>query len=148
MANALISSNSLFRSLSKFNLCKLQCNQNCAAQIVSIISRYTRISPILKVLHWLPVEQRFLDFSIQDPSCWCPQIFWAVYISPQQSIYNTRCSQIQNCFLVVPKCPIILLVVSMVPTPNAPWISPLLHAFVSCALESALLKIKRYRSFN
>ena len=40
MANVLASSrldycNSLFRSLSKFNLCKLQCNQSSAAKIVS-----------------------------------------------------------------------------------------------------------------
>ena len=40
VANALVSSqldycNSLFRSLSKFNLCKLQCIQNSAARIVS-----------------------------------------------------------------------------------------------------------------
>ena len=47
-ANALVSSrldycNSLFRSLSKFNLRKLQCIQNSAARIVSNTSRYTSI---------------------------------------------------------------------------------------------------------
>ena len=62
VANALISSrldycNSLFRSLSKFNLRKLQCIQNSAA-IVSNTSRYTSITAVLKKLHWLPVEQR------------------------------------------------------------------------------------------
>ena len=46
VANALVSSwlvycNSLFRSLSKFNLHKLQCIQNSAARIISNISRYT-----------------------------------------------------------------------------------------------------------
>ena len=35
----------------------------------------------------------------------------------------------------------------MVPTFNCPWISPLFHAFGSCALESALLaEIKCYKS--
>ena len=62
MANALVSSrldycNSLFRSLSKFNLLKLQCSQNSAARIVSNTSRYTSITPVFKKLHWLPIEQ-------------------------------------------------------------------------------------------
>ena len=65
VANALVSSrldycNSLFRSLSKFSLRKLQCIQNSAARIVSNTSRYTRITPVLKKLHWIPVEQRTL----------------------------------------------------------------------------------------
>ena len=62
VANALVSSrldycNSLFRSLSKFNLRKLYCIQNSAARIVSNTSRYTSITPVLKK-HWLPVEHR------------------------------------------------------------------------------------------
>ena len=64
VANDLVSSrldycNSLFRSLSKFNLRKLQCIQNSAARIISNISRYTSITPVLKKLHWLPVEHLF-----------------------------------------------------------------------------------------
>ena len=63
VANALVSSqldycNSLFRNLSKFNLHKLQCIQNSAARIVSNISQYNIITPVLKKLHWLPVKQR------------------------------------------------------------------------------------------
>ena len=59
VTNALVSNwlnycNSLFRSLSKFNLRKLQCIQNSAARIVA----NTSIAPVLKKLHWLPVEQR------------------------------------------------------------------------------------------
>ena len=62
VVNVLVSShldycNSLFRSLSKFSLCKLQCIQNSAARIVSNTNRYTSITPVLKKLHWLPVEQ-------------------------------------------------------------------------------------------
>ena len=61
VASAVVSSrldycNSLFRSLSKFNLRKLQCIQNSAARIVSNTSRYTSITPVLEKLHWLPVE--------------------------------------------------------------------------------------------
>ena len=56
VANGLVSSqldycNSLFRSLSKFNLRKLQCIQHSAARIVSKTSRYTSITPVLKKLH-------------------------------------------------------------------------------------------------
>ena len=50
--------NSLFRSLSKFNLHKLQCIQNSAVRIISNTSRYTSITPFLKKLHWLPAEHR------------------------------------------------------------------------------------------
>ena len=58
VANAFVSSrldycNSLFRSLSKFNLHRLQSIQNSAARIVTNSSKYTRI---LRKLHWLPVQ--------------------------------------------------------------------------------------------
>ena len=63
LANVLVSSrldycNSLFRSLSKFNLHKLECIQNSVARIISNTSRSSRysITPVLKKLHWLPVE--------------------------------------------------------------------------------------------
>ena len=35
-------------------------SKNSAARIVSNISRYTSITPVLKKLHWLPVEQRMM----------------------------------------------------------------------------------------
>ena len=61
MANTLFSSrldycNLFFKSLSKFNLHKLQCIQNSAARIISNTGRYTSITPVLKKLRWLPVE--------------------------------------------------------------------------------------------
>ena len=65
VANAIVSSwldycNSLFRSLSKFSLCNLQCIQIGTARIVSNNSQYTSITLVLKKLHWLPVEQRIV----------------------------------------------------------------------------------------
>ena len=62
-ANALVTSrldycNSLFRSLSSLNMHKLQCIQKTLARIVTNCNKYTRVSPILKRLHWLPVEFR------------------------------------------------------------------------------------------
>ena len=64
LVNELVSSqldycNSLFRSLSKFNLCKLQCIQNSVARSVSNTSRYLSMTPVLKKLHELPVEHHF-----------------------------------------------------------------------------------------
>ena len=61
VANAFASSrldycNSLFRSLSKFNLHILQSIQNGSARIVTNSSKYTRITPVLKKLHWLPIQ--------------------------------------------------------------------------------------------
>ena len=57
LASALVSSqldycNSLFRSLSKLNVCKLLCIQNCAARIVSNTSRLTIMTPVPMKLHW------------------------------------------------------------------------------------------------
>ena len=54
VANALISSrldycNSLFRSLSKLNLRKLQSIQNCAARIVTNTRKFSSITPVLKI---------------------------------------------------------------------------------------------------
>ena len=60
IANALVSShldycNSLFRSLFFFNMLKLQYIQNTLGRIVTNCNRYSRATPILKPLHWLPV---------------------------------------------------------------------------------------------
>ena len=64
VANSFVSSqldycNSLFRSFSKFILCNVhQFIQNSEARIISNTSRYSGITPVLKKLHWLPVEHR------------------------------------------------------------------------------------------
>ena len=63
VANALVSScldycNSLLRSLSSFNMRKLLCIQNTPGMIVTNCNRYSWATPILKKLHWLPVEFR------------------------------------------------------------------------------------------
>ena len=114
VTNALVSSslnycNSLFRSLSKFNLRKLQCIQNSAARIVSNTSRYTSITPVLKKLHWLPVEQctvfKTATLVYKYLHTGFPRYF-VPYLSSYSSSYSTRCSQSGGNFLVVPKfCP-------------------------------------------
>ena len=75
VANVFVSSrldycNSLFRSLSKFNLHRLQSIQNSAARIVINLSKFTRITPVLRKLHWLPVQFRYLG--VQIYSYWLP----------------------------------------------------------------------------
>ena len=92
--------------VSRFNLHKLQCIQNCVARIVSNTKRYSRITPVLKALHWLPIEQRSkfktMTLVYKFLHTGVPKYF-EPYISPQQSIYNTRRSQSQGSFLIVPK---------------------------------------------
>ena len=111
VANAVVSScldycNSLFRSLSKFNLCKLQCIQNSAARIVSNTSRYTSITPVLKKLHWLPVEQRTVcktaTLVYKYLHTGFPRYF-VPYLSSYSSSYNTLRSQSGGNFLVIPE---------------------------------------------
>ena len=111
VANALLSSqldycNPLFRSLSKFNLRKLQHIQNSAARIVSNTSRYTSITPVLKKLHWLPVEQHIMfktaTLVYKFLHTGFPRYF-APYLSSYSSSYSTRRSQSGGNFFVIPK---------------------------------------------
>ena len=48
--------NSLFRSFSKVNLHRFQSIQNSAARIVTNSCKYTQITPVLRKLHWLPIQ--------------------------------------------------------------------------------------------
>ena len=47
---------SLFRSLSALDLRKLQCIHNSLAGIVTNTTKYSHISPVRKIVHWLPIE--------------------------------------------------------------------------------------------
>ena len=111
MANALVSSqldycNSLFRSLSKFNLHKLQCIQNSAARIVSNTNRYTSITPAHKKLHWLPIEHRSVFKTVTLVYKFLHTGFlkyFAPCISSYSISYSTRRSQSGGNFLAIPK---------------------------------------------
>ena len=112
VTNALVSSrldycNSLFRSISKFNLCKLQRTQNSAARNVSNTSRYTSITPVLKKLNWLPVEQHIMlktaTLVYKFLHTGFPR-YLAPYLSSYSSSYRTRRSQSGGNFLVILKC--------------------------------------------
>ena len=63
LANALVGSrldycNSLLYAVPKTHIRKLQRVQNALARIVTQSNRYTRTTPLLKQLHWLPVRSR------------------------------------------------------------------------------------------
>ena len=111
VANALVSSrldycNSLFRSLSKFNLCKLQCIQNSAARILSNTSRYTSITSMLKKLYWLPVEQRMVFMTATLVYKFYTQVFLGILLHiflPTAVLVANRLSQSGGNFLVILK---------------------------------------------
>ncbi|XP_068723844.1 uncharacterized protein [Montipora capricornis] len=50
--------NSLLYGVPKYLLLRLQRVLNCSARIVFKINKYDHITPLLKELHWLPIEQR------------------------------------------------------------------------------------------
>ena len=65
LTHALITSrldtcNSLLHSLNKTQLKRLKRLQNTAARLVTLSRKCTDITPILKHLHWLPIEQRII----------------------------------------------------------------------------------------
>ena len=97
--------NSLFRSLSTLDLCKLQCVQNSLARIVTNTTKYSHITPVRKILHWLPIEQRSIFktalLMYKFLNCGQPRYF-APFLKPKQSVYNTRKSQADGVFLEIP----------------------------------------------
>ena len=65
LVHSLISSrldycNSALAGLPDSELCKLQCVLHAAARLTSRCGKHDHITPILKELHWLPIQQRIL----------------------------------------------------------------------------------------
>ena len=98
--------NSLFRSLSKFNLHRLQSIQNSAAGIVTKSSKYTQITLPLRKLHWLPIqfcsEFKLATLAYKFIHTGFPKYF-TLHLSTYCTTYNTRHSQSVANFLNVPK---------------------------------------------
>ena len=55
--------NSLLYGVTKYLLQRLQRVLNCAARIVFKSNKYDHITPLLRELHWLPIQQR-IEFKI------------------------------------------------------------------------------------
>ena len=98
LANALVSSrldycNSLFLSLTDFELRRLQLVQNSLCRVVTRSSKYCHITPQLKKLHWLPIKYR-IQFKIGLITCKTLNQGEPVYlrelIHPYTSSRNTR----------------------------------------------------------
>ena len=52
--------NSLLYGFPKYLVHRLQLVQNCAARLILCGRKFDRITPLLKELHWLPLEQRII----------------------------------------------------------------------------------------
>ena len=63
MSSRLDYCNSLFLSLTDFELRRLQLVQNSLCRVVTHTSKYSQITPQLKKFHWLPVKYR-IQFKI------------------------------------------------------------------------------------
>ena len=109
-ANALVNSrldycNCLFRGLSCFNLHKLQSIQNTLARIVTNHRKYAHVTPILKQLHWVPINYRCMFKTATlvykflhsgSPSYFQP------FLSLSSCSYSTRPSHPDRQYLTVP----------------------------------------------
>ena len=86
-------------------LAKLQSLQNAAARIVTLTGKYSHITPILKSLHWLPIEQR-TKYKMLLSVFHCVQGSAPQYNVSLINAYNpTRLLRSADSgFLVVPAC--------------------------------------------
>ena len=107
LAHALVSSrldycNSLFLSLTDFELRRLQLVQNSLCRVVTHCSRYSHITPQLKKLHWLPVKYRIqfkiglITYTILNQG---QPVYLRELIHPYTSSRNTRRSTPKLKFL-------------------------------------------------
>ena len=110
LVNSLVTSrmdycNVLLYGVTMTTLKKLQTVQNTAARLISKTSRHDHISPVLKDLHWLPVQQR-IQFKILTLTFKALHNLAPVYIKILLQVYkpgrNLR-SQNTSIRLVIPK---------------------------------------------
>ena len=110
LANALVSSrldycNSLFLSLTDFELRRLQLVQNSLCKVVTRSSKFSHITPQLKKLHWLPVRYSvqfkigLITYKILNQS---QPVYLRELIHPYNSSRNTRQSTPKLKFLQTP----------------------------------------------
>ena len=81
--------NTLLSGIPKTILNKLQNVQNTTARVVTRTSRYCHITPILKELHWLPVQYR-VRYKILTHTYKALQDQFRVYIKALLHVYKPR----------------------------------------------------------
>ena len=92
IATALITSrldycNSLYNIASK-DILKLQCVQDCLARVVTRSPRFSHSVPLLKSLHWLPV-QSYIIFKLCSVA-YQSVFFWRTFISIFHAFFSTQ----------------------------------------------------------
>ena len=153
VANAFVSSrldycNSLSRSLSNFNIHRLQSIQNSAARIVTNSSKYTRITPVLRKLHWLPVQFRS-EFKLATLVYKFIHTgflkYFTPYLSTYHNTYNTRCSQSVANFLNVPLSSLLSVSPLMLPLFGIRFLKTFVHHPLLPLLERSSKPISTQR---
>ena len=100
--------NSLFRSLSALDLYKLQCVQNSLSRIVTNTTKYSHITPVRKILHWLPIEHRSIFKTAllvyKFLHCGHPKYF-APFLKPRQMSLTHTKAKLMVCSLRSPTLP-------------------------------------------
>ena len=110
LVNTLVSSrldycNSLFLSLTDFELRRLQLVQNSLCRVVTLSYKFSHITPQLKKLHWLPVRYRvqfkigLITYKILNQG---QPVYLRELIHPYTSSRNTRRSTPKLKFLQNP----------------------------------------------
>ena len=110
LVNALVSSrldycNSIFLSLTDFELRRLQLVQNSLCRVVTRSSKFSHITPQLKKLHWLPVRYRvqfkigLISYKILSQG---QPVYLRGLIHPYTFFRNTRRSTPKLKFLQTP----------------------------------------------
>ena len=99
-------SNSLLINVSKMDIGRLQRIQNRAARIVLRARKHDRATPLLKELHWLPVERR-ISYKVALIVYKCmhkiaPEYLISLLSMPHRSNYSLRSSK-DTLYLNIPR---------------------------------------------
>ena len=79
--------NSLLYGLPKYLIKQLQRVQNAAARVVTVSPKFCHITPVLKNLHWLPINLR-IEFKILTINCKALHGLAPTYIKDLLKIYH------------------------------------------------------------
>ena len=114
--------NSLFLNLPKFELNRLQSILNSAARAITNTSKFSKITPVLKSLHWLKISERihFKILSITYSALQSNQPSYLRSLLSVQNKVNTRSSSAVS--LIRPSNPSSLLITNRSFTFTAPFL--------------------------